>query len=328
GTYEIYDIGGNAILAAYQLGQVATPWMFAALGTFQAGDSSDMLLRNSSTGAFEAYYVSGNNITNTALVGTVGLDWNFSGTGNFDGTSNTINLSELLLRNAGSGSFELYHVVGGGILSGQAVAPIGNNVQVKGFGDFSNSPTTQMMMQDTSGTLWLYTYNSSIGFFSGQNVGVVGSNVNFIGCANLVGDGETRMVMQEKANGNLWLYTYNPAINALSGIPVGAVGLDWHAVGFGPLGSSGVDEMLMQNAAGTFEVYQYNASLNAFVGNSMGAVGAPWVVDGIAADPPSSAGTSTAQLVQAMAGFGGGAADTSATAPLNADTSQQTLLTT
>jgi hypothetical protein len=29
-----------------------------------------------------------------------------------------------------------------------------------------------------------------------------------------------------------------------------------------------------------------------------------------------------------MAGFGGGAADTSATAPLNADTSQQTLLTT
>jgi len=34
------------------------------------------------------------------------------------------------------------------------------------------------------------------------------------------------------------------------------------------------------------------------------------------------------QLVQAMAGFSGGAADSSATAPLNADTSQQTLLTT
>jgi len=32
--------------------------------------------------------------------------------------------------------------------------------------------------------------------------------------------------------------------------------------------------------------------------------------------------------VQAMAGFGGGAAETSATAPLGADTSQQTFLTT
>jgi hypothetical protein len=73
GTYEVYDVGGNAILAAYQLGQVGTSWTFAALGTFQAGDSSDMLVRNSSTGAFEVYYVSGNNIANAALVGR--SDW-------------------------------------------------------------------------------------------------------------------------------------------------------------------------------------------------------------------------------------------------------------
>jgi hypothetical protein len=85
----------------------------------------------------------------------------------------------------------------------------------------------------------------------------------------------------------------------------------------------------MQDAAGNFEVYQYNASLNAFVGNSMGAVGAPWVVDGIAANSPSSAGSSTAQLVQAMAGFGGGSAgDTMSPTPLGADTAQQTFLTT
>jgi len=37
---------------------------------------------------------------------------------------------------------------------------------------------------------------------------------------------------------------------------------------------------------------------------------------------------STSQLVQAMAGFGGGAADTSNTVPLGADTSQQQFLTT
>src|SRR5262249_40639111 len=43
GTYEVYNVGGNAILAAYELIQVGTSWTFAALGTFQAGDSSDML---------------------------------------------------------------------------------------------------------------------------------------------------------------------------------------------------------------------------------------------------------------------------------------------
>jgi hypothetical protein len=37
--------------------------------------------------------------------------------------------------------------------------------------------------------------------------------------------------------------------------------------------------------------------------------------------------SSNAQLVQAMAGFGGGAADGLNAAPLSADTSQQTFLT-
>src|SRR5262249_12270014 len=109
----------------------------------------------------------------------------------------------------------------------------------------------------------------------------------------------------------------------------GAIGSNFHVVGFGPLGTAGQDEMLMQDAAGNFEVYQYNAGLNAFVGNAMGAVGAPWVLDGIAADPPSGAGNSTGQLVQAMAGLGvGSAGDTLSAAPLGADTSQQTFLTT
>jgi hypothetical protein len=36
-----------------------------------------------------------------------------------------------MLRNASSGSFELYQVAGGGVLSGSSVAPVGNNFQVK-----------------------------------------------------------------------------------------------------------------------------------------------------------------------------------------------------
>ena len=136
GDYEIYDVGGNAILAAYLLTQVGAPWRFAGLGMFQAGDTSDMLLRNSSTGAFEAYYISNNNVTNVATIGTVGTNWNFAGIGDFDGGSN---LSELLLRNSSSGAFELYQVASGGVLSGSSVAAVGNNFQVEGFGHFSGS---------------------------------------------------------------------------------------------------------------------------------------------------------------------------------------------
>ena len=218
GDYEIYDVGGNAILAAYSLGQVGSPWTFVGLGTLQAGDTSDMLLRNTSTGGFEAYYISNNNITNAALIGTVGTNWNFAGTGDFDGQSS---LSELLLRNSASGSFELYQVAGGGVLSGSSVAAVGNNLQVSGFGNFSGSSTTQMIMEQANeapGTnaYWLYTYNPSSAAFAGHVGGTVGNNLSVVGFGDLLGNGETQMVMQQ-SNGNFWLYTYQPSTNSLSG---------------------------------------------------------------------------------------------------------------
>ena len=67
---------------------------------------------------------------------------------------------------------------------------------------------------------------------------------------------------------------------------------------------------------------------------SLGSVGLDWQLGGFAADPPTgSAGnsdSSTSQLVQAMAGFGGGSGtgESLNTTPLSAETSQQPLLTT
>src|SRR6516165_5280566 len=63
----------------------------------------------------------------------------------------------------------------------------------------------------------------------------------------------------------------------------------------------------------------------------LGSVGLDWQLGGFAADPPTgSMGSSgsTSQLVQAMAGFGGGgAAESLNTVPLSADTSPQASLT-
>src|SRR5205085_3940662 len=64
GQYEIYDIGNNALLVAYQLGTVGTDWQFVGLGGFFGNDTTDLLLRNSNTGGFEVYDISNNLITN------------------------------------------------------------------------------------------------------------------------------------------------------------------------------------------------------------------------------------------------------------------------
>ena len=81
---------------------------------------------------------------------------------------------------------------------------------------------------------------------------------------------------------------------------------------------------------GLFQVY--NIANNQLTGSaSLGAVGLDWQLGGFAVDPPTvSMGDSSqvAQLVEAMAGFSGGAIDSLDTVPLGTDTSPQPLLTT
>src|SRR4029077_3389720 len=95
GVYEIYNIGNNAILAGYTLGQVGTEYQFAGLGNFSGSDTTDMLLRSATTGAFEVYDISNNLITSAASLGTVGLEWQVMGFGSFGGFGET----DMMLRN-------------------------------------------------------------------------------------------------------------------------------------------------------------------------------------------------------------------------------------
>jgi hypothetical protein len=114
---------------------------------------------------------------------------------------------------------------------------------------------------------------------------------------------------------------------------IGTIGLEWQYAGIASVHAGGSSDLVLRNVnSGAFEVYDIAA--NTLVGAaSLGAVGLDWQLGGFAADPPtgsigSSDGT-TSQLVQAMAGFGGGsgAGESLNTVPLGADTSQQTLLT-
>ena len=119
-----------------------------------------------------------------------------------------------------------------------------------------------------------------------------------------------------------------------SAFNIGTVGLDFQVAGFGPFHGPGTSDMMLRNVnTGQFELYDIvnNQITSAF---NIGAAGLNFRVGGFAADPPTASmgasDNSTAQLVQAMAGFGGGsgAAESLNTAPLGADTSQQPLLTT
>jgi hypothetical protein len=138
--------------------------------------------------------------------------------------------------------------------------------------------------------------------------------------------GETDLLLRNVNTGGLEVY--NIANNQLTGAAfIGTIGLDWQFAGIAPIHAAGASDVVLRNGnSGAFEVYDIAG--NTLVGAaSLGAVGLDWQLGGFAADPPTN-DSSVGQLVQAMAGFGGVAADTSNAAPMGADTSQQTFLTT
>jgi hypothetical protein len=87
--------------------------------------------------------------------------------------------------------------------------------------------------------------------------------------------------------------------------------------------------VVRQTSSGVFEVYDI-ANNQITTPTMLGQVGSDWTVGGFAPLSAMASMGSNSQLVQAMASFGGGsgAADGLNAAPISADTSQQTLLTT
>jgi microcystin-dependent protein len=330
GQYEIYDIANNTILTSYALGQVGTNWQFVGLGTFFGGDPGDMLLRSSSTGGFQVYNVSSNNITNSGFLGAVGLNWQAAGLADFNRDS----MTDMVLRNNGSGAFQVYNIVNNSIAASATLGTVGLEWQVGGFGNFASLGESDMILRNTTtGALLVYDISNNQ-ITNAAFMGTVGLNWQIVGFGNFGSvPGETDMLMRNTATGGFQVY--NIANNQITGSAfLGTVGLDWQVAGFGPMHGPGESDMVLRNVnTGAFLAYDIsNNQITSAAG--MGQIALDWQLGGFAGYSATgamgSSDNSTAQLVQAMAGFGGGggAADGSNTAPLGTDTSQQALLTT
>jgi len=144
--------------------------------------------------------------------------------------------------------------------------------------------------------------------------------------------GETDLLLRNNKTGGLVLYDINN--NQLTGaVFIGTVGLDWQFAGVASVHGGGASDLVLRNVkAGFLEVY--DIANNQLTGAAtLGRVGLDWELGGFAADPPTGSmggsddqPASNAQLLQAMASFGGGsgAADGLNAVPLGADMSQQT----
>jgi hypothetical protein len=83
---------------------------------------SDMLTRDSSTGAFEIYDIRHNAITSAVAMGQVGVQWTVAGFGDFSGNATE---TDMLMRNSNTGTFEVYDISDNAITSAAAMGLVG-----------------------------------------------------------------------------------------------------------------------------------------------------------------------------------------------------------
>jgi hypothetical protein len=149
-----------------------------------------------------------------------------------------------------------------------------------------------------------------------------------IGAGNFSSNpGESDVIMRNTTTGGLEVYDI--ANNQITGAGfLGTVGLDWQFAGIAPVHAAGASDLVLRNVnTGAFEVYDI-ASNQVTGAASLGQVGSDWQLGGFAVDPPTGSSAAAGQLVQAMAGFGGGnAAESLNAAALATDASQQQFLT-
>jgi hypothetical protein len=322
GGIELYAITNNQYAGFFSLGQVGLEWSVAGLGDFSGNtDETDMLMRDGSNGAFELYDIGSNfQYTGFHSLGQVGPEWQTVGFADFSGNTDE---TDMLMRDASTGAFELYDISNNNYSGFHSLGQVGPEWTVAGFGDFSGTAGEVDMLMRNSNTGAFELYDISNNTYTGfHSMGQVGLEWSVVGFGDFSGNaGENDMLMRNSNTGGFELYDISN--NTYAGFhSMGQVGLEWQVAGLGGFsGNPNETDMLMRNAnTGAFELY--DISNNNYAGFfPMGQVGTEWQTAAIAANVPNGSGGLVTQFAQSVASFAP-AAGPSANAP-TADTAAQ-----
>ena len=125
------------------MGAIGLDWQVAGFGNFSGNaNETDMIMRNSNTGALEVYDIANNSLISAYSMGAVGLDWQVVGFGNFSGNANE---TDMMMRNANTGALEVYDIANNALAAAYSAGAVGLNWQVGGVAPDSLSASAGTM---------------------------------------------------------------------------------------------------------------------------------------------------------------------------------------
>jgi hypothetical protein len=189
--------------------------------------------------------------------------------------------TDMVMRDASNGDFEIYDIGANTILSAASLGQVGQSWQIAGFGAFSGANSTDMIQRNGSnGQFEIYDIiDNSITFAAGM--GQVGLEWQVAGFGDFSSRAnETDMLMRNGNTGQFEIYDIgNNAIT--SAASMGQVGMEWQVAGFGDFSTrpNETDILMRNGTTGAFEVYDIENNAITFAAG-MGKVGQEWQVAG------------------------------------------------
>ena len=116
-------MNGATISSSVTFAVTDSSWSIAGIGDFDGDGKSDILWRNSATGADAIMLMNGATTLSNTIFSTVpGPDWNIAGVGDFDGDGK----SDILWRNGVTGENTIWLMNGTTIVAGTSMGVVGS----------------------------------------------------------------------------------------------------------------------------------------------------------------------------------------------------------
>ena len=206
-TNQVTNFGHEYVWHCHILSHEENDMMRSVI--FNTNAVSDILWRNTSTGAVAAWPMDGLLSAGLRDVGIAPLEWTIAGTGDFSGDGKP----DILWRNTSSGEVGLWAMNGLTNIGFQPIGVAPLEWIIAGVGDFNGDGKPDILWRNTStGEIGLWNMNGLVntGF---ETVGIVATSWQIAGVADFSGDGKPDILWRDTITGAVAIWEMNRITN-------------------------------------------------------------------------------------------------------------------